>query len=596
MAKNILVATSQPAFGALLRLNLEESGRYRVRLVSSGREALASASHIVFSLAILDAALNGPPMKYIAQGLRKTLPNLHVLVISPSEGLAPELMTDLKIDRTVSQPFYAPDLLETLDQLTLEPKAPAPVSPSQKPIAAWVQQPGTVFMDARRASRQLEDFLQDSSAPGVLVILSRQPWALAGELSPAAMEEVASILARYTQSNEGADLARFVHLSSDGNEYLIYATPLTDGLVLALIYEINTPLTVIRSQAGRLSRLLRQPNESAPPAAAPPRNLVEEAELPQEIDEEYPGLSTEAQRLANLLSEMPSPNPPVGPEMINSDWVQAAPVPAPETEEFLFPWEVEADHNAAAQTQGIPTGAPQPQAASAPPQARSTEVEQGQAETTLTAVDKARDARSSDATPAIPSRRPGHPVEHTTASQPQVPSTQAASLEQTRPVMLRSQPSIQPAEPLMPAFSRLAYTCVLIPRLPGHLLIDQPAEQLIGWLPQLCLAYGWRLEGLLIRPEYLQWTVQVAPAISPGNVIRLIRQQSSRRIFSQFPQFEIDNPSGDFWAPGYLIISGYQPPPFNLVHDFIRQTRQRQGSLSTYPGASANPAGGTWPS
>ncbi len=416
----------------------------------------------------------------------------------------------------------------------------------------------------------------------MLVILSRQPWATAGQLSPAAMDEVASILARYTESNEGVDLARFVHLSSDGNEYLIYATPLTDGLVLALIYEINTPLTVIRSQAGRLSRQLRAPAEPAPPAEAPPRNLAEEAELPVEMDEEDPALSTEAQRLADLLSEMPSPNPPVGPEMINSDWVQAAPVPAPETDEFLFPWEVEAAHNAAAQTQGIPTGPPQTPA-------KPAEAEQRQAQTTATVVRNAREARPTDATRAIPSSRPANPAGPATASQ-----QQAASLEQTRPVMLHSQPSIQPAEPLMPAFSRLAYTIVLIPRLPGHLLIDQPAEQLSGWLPQLCLAYGWRLEGLLIRPEYLQWTVQVEPAISPGNVIRLIRQQSSRRIFSQFPQFEIDNPSGDFWAPGYLIISGYQPPPFNLVHDFIRQTRQRQGSLPAYPGASANPAGGNW--
>jgi hypothetical protein len=38
-----------------------------------------------------------------------------------------------------------------------------------------------------------------------------------------------------------------------------------------------------------------------------------------------------------------------------------------------------------------------------------------------------------------------------------------------------------------------------------------------------------------------------------------------------------DNPSGDFWAPGYLIMGGLQPHPPQLVKDYIKQTRQRQG-------------------
>ena len=603
MVKNILIATPQPAFGELLRLSLEESGRYRVRLVQSGREALASADHVIFTLAVLDATLDSPAMVYVAQSLRKGLPNLRLLVIPSAE----ENPTDLKIDGMVSQPFYAPELLETIDHLTIESNAPSPVLPLPKPIGGLIQQTGPVFMNPGRTARRLEDFLHNSNAPGVLVILSRRPWASAGELSPAAMDEVAALMARYTESNEGVDLARFVHLSADGNEYLIYATPLTDGLVLALVYQNNTPLSVIRTQAGRLSRLLRQPFTSTAPGnlpfqpaagraaaqptwssthqqsaavatAAPPQCWSEEAELPEENDGQELGLKNQALGLMDMLSEMPSPNPPVGPEIINSDWVQAAPRPAPQTDEFLFPWEVEAERKDAGQTLSPQPNPPPSQHLPGSPQAGAAEVEEGLAETTLDAAGEISDVTPFDATLAISGRGSSLPTTRVLGSQPRLTSAQVASLEQTRPVILRSLQSIQQAQPLVPALSRLAYTCVLIPRLPGHLLVGQPAEQLTGWLPQLCLAYAWRLEGLLIRPEYLQWTVHVAPAISPGNVIRLIRQQSSRRIFSQFPQYEIDNPSGDFWAPGYLIISGFQPPSHNLVQDFIRQTRQRQGT------------------
>jgi hypothetical protein len=38
-----------------------------------------------------------------------------------------------------------------------------------------------------------------------------------------------------------------------------------------------------------------------------------------------------------------------------------------------------------------------------------------------------------------------------------------------------------------------------------------------------------------------------------------------------------ENPSGDFWAPGYLIMGGTQPHPPQLVKDYIKQTRTRQG-------------------
>ena len=144
-------------------------------------------------------------------------------------------------------------------------------------------------------------------------------------------------------------------------------------------------------------------------------------------------------------------------------------------------------------------------------------------------------------------------------------------------MLVRSLAPFQTGETTTPTMAHLAYTCVLLPRLPGHALEGFLADRLTDWLPQLCLAYGWRLEAMLLRPEYLQWTVQVAPAISPGNVVRLIRQQTTRRVFSQFPQLEVENPSGDFWAPGYLIISGFQPPSLHLVQDFIRQTRLRQG-------------------
>ena len=57
MPKQILVASPHLAFGELLRLSLEESGQYRVRLAQTSAEARGSAGRAIFSLLILDADL-----------------------------------------------------------------------------------------------------------------------------------------------------------------------------------------------------------------------------------------------------------------------------------------------------------------------------------------------------------------------------------------------------------------------------------------------------------------------------------------------------------------------------------------------------------
>jgi REP element-mobilizing transposase RayT len=147
--------------------------------------------------------------------------------------------------------------------------------------------------------------------------------------------------------------------------------------------------------------------------------------------------------------------------------------------------------------------------------------------------------------------------------------------------------SLDQLEPASPGLSLLNYTCVLVPRMPQHYLTGDLSEKIGQWVHQLCLAFGWRLEGIALRPEYLQWTVQVAPTISPGNVVKIVRQRSSDMIFTQFESLRQQNPSGDFWATGYLIVSGSQPPSAGLMRDYIQQTRRRQGITA--------PAGETTP-
>ena len=138
-------------------------------------------------------------------------------------------------------------------------------------------------------------------------------------------------------------------------------------------------------------------------------------------------------------------------------------------------------------------------------------------------------------------------------------------------------------EPTTAGLYHLTYACLLVPRFASHYITGDLADQIGEWIPNICIAFGWRLEFLAVRPEYLQWVVNVQPNTSPGYLMRIMRQQTSEKIFSEFPRMKKENPSGDFWAPGYLIMGGTQPHPQQLVRDYIRQTRQRQGQQVPAP-------------
>lgn len=123
----------------------------------------------------------------------------------------------------------------------------------------------------------------------------------------------------------------------------------------------------------------------------------------------------------------------------------------------------------------------------------------------------------------------------------------------------------------------LSYTCMLIPRFPTHYLMGDLVGSLSAWMHQISVSFGWRIASINIKPKYLQWSIHVLPNDSPTFFMRTFRRQTSRRIFDEYPRFRRENISDDFWAPGYLIITGTLPHPPELVSQFVVYTRKQQG-------------------
>jgi DNA-binding response OmpR family regulator/REP element-mobilizing transposase RayT len=541
--KSILVTSPHRAFAELLRSSLEESGRYQVRLAYTAREALAAVHKGGFDLVVLDSDIEDEPVVSAGQQLMGLDSEMLLMVIPPDNDPKHLSLVNFTPHSYLERPFYLPDLIARLDRLLGLSKAeetwivesketPDPVLTGG--IADWLQ-------DRQRITYDLEVLLRESYFSNALLLQDGRVMGTSVQFDPADAQKVSELIERYLDSN--SDLVRYIRLEAQGGEHLLFATHLSGMLTLATICDASLPLSQVRSSIrslakellGVIARRKTEPGTAmdldaavlervevvvSPPAMMIPPDIKS---IPLELDEfENDDDEDLVINLDDLLFDMPSPDPIH--IFTKSEWEAEMPessdiVPeqVPDTQPSIMMDEKQ-------QSGGIPEF-------------------------------------------VLPWEEQGSAVWSDTTPGSSSPVSEAQPLYSFE----------DHSESTTPVFVQISFTCILIPARVDHPLVGDLAKSLSQWLPQTCLGFGWHLENLYIEQNYLLWIVNVTPTVSPGNIVRMVRNRTSEQIFAQYPDLRENNISGDFWAPGYLVISGSQPPTQELVEDFIRQTRRRQG-------------------
>ncbi len=511
-----VVFTPQAGLGDLLRESLASRGVETT--VLSEMRAEAPPAEEALALLVVDGDV-APAEQVLAcvEAFRQRNADLRVVLLAP-EATVPPALAALAPDLTLPKPFYMPDFLAAVEGWFGE-AAPLPDAPSARalpPRPPWLSD---VAMAAQHLARLS---LETAAQAAALVTTDGRLWAYAGELPQPAAEELARLAAHYWEAGEGVDFVRFLRLEAVQQDYLLYATGVTADLVLAMLFDVRVPFSRIRAQAGHLAEALtrdRPPEETAPPASseATPARPLEPPPLPEDA--------------------LPLPDEPLVPAPPEESTVAPAaePVSAEAVEGDLPPEAFEPLFD------DVPPPEPQLPPEAAPP---------GPQEAVAPVV------------PSVEVDAPPRPE----AALAFLPDPQAQPAPEAVPL---------PSPP--PVRAAIAYACVLIPRFPQHRLTGDLARDLSQWLPQIATAMGWRLVHLAVRPEHLQWVAQTPPDTSPAEVLRVVRRETSRRIFAAHPRLAELNISGDFWAPGYLLLSQNQPIPAATIAAFIAETRRHQG-------------------
>lgn len=539
MPEDILLISGSLKLAENIRQEVEETDDYCLHVASNKSSAIVKADEVGASIAMLDYSKNEDWLCDIGIALRTIHPNIALIILCDDESNLP-LFESLRPWSSVRKPLSWSSFMNAINK------------PLSKKTKKTDDSPTPWLADPNKAAQYLTRITLESSAQAALITRNDKLWAYAGGLSQKAATEVAQAVTRNKDEHKGSDLLRFIRLESTKAEHMLYAANLTRDAVLALVFDAETPFSTIRSQAGQLVTAM----DDEP-----------EAETNNEVKENF----TSPKKNIPLDLTQPKINPVNHPK-INDEGVRKQ-----EPSHFPRKWEKSSAttndnrfltsstnlSNPKNEFPGIKNKLPEiPQPAN-PSQPRQ-KFSEGKDENFSASI--LRKQENFDIKP--------DPIENDLT---QVSPTTEAERKLSM-------------EPVSAGLYHLTYTCLLLPRFSSQYLTGDISEKLNEWLPVICVAYGWRLEYLSVRPEYLQWAVNVQPNTSPGYLMRIMREQTSEKLLSEFPYLEKENPSGDFWAPGYLIMGGSQPHPQQLIRDYIKQTRQRQGQqASTSPGKPRDP-------
>jgi len=531
MTKNLLLITNDAQLSNVMQQGIEQAG-YQLHITNRKGEAIILADEENCSLAFLDLDIGERTVTDIGYAIRAVTPTINLILFSDDD--TPPVLDEIRPWVLLRKPSHLPELLNMLNDNSFQD--PKPSRASDKSPAVQLNNSNDELpwlKNETKAAQHLTRLTLESSAQAALITRKNNLWAYAGQLSQEAAKELALTVTRHWDGQKGSDLLRFVRLEATKAEHMLYATRLADDVVLALVFDAETPFSTIRNQAGQLVDRLSSPGitEAMEPVKKQDQPPASHESPTEYMDEEDEGADLEIPNITNILNDVPTPMPSEQEELTGTRPSQSKPrkysresSPAVHVDDLL------ANQNN---------------------------------EQTVEHVTQDFDATmpsKSQQRPETPIRRPG-----------------TGELDETKPHSITEVAGRVMLEPITAGLYNLTYACLLVPRFTSHYLTGDISDRLSEWLPEICIAFGWRLEFLAVRPEYVQWVLNVPPATSPGYLMRIMRQQTSEKIFDEFPRMSKENPSGDFWAPGYLIMGGTQPHPPALVKNYIKETRTRQG-------------------
>ena len=545
MAKNnVLIITPYSDFGAIINQSLSNDPSLNVNVASNKNEIQAYLiNKLAYDYALLDLDLGESKVLELGFSLRGNFPNIEIILISkkePSMG-----MDELRPWKLLRKPFVQLDLESIFHGGNNNSTGEAEVVDLN--FNEWVDiTPHAWWDDEIRVTKTLITAISNLDVQEAFLFSSEDILAQAGKMDGAAVEECSKLVGNIKLEKDTLEILKPIHLKTTKTNHFIHATILAVGILLALLYDADTPLKDIRVQSRHLTQILKNPQLSNPEENAVPKTPK------VQLEDKQNGSATDQTKTGNLNKEASRTH---HPRLI------------------LYPNRFRKQQKETGLLQKV----------EGPISFQDSQIPENIKPLPLNIPDRSKVKEPNPNTGRIEIHLPRAGEEQQKADWLQdtlrwvSPSVQAPKLDR----------HFSLCSPELSLFD-LYYTCLLIPRLKSQSLDGDITDFLKEALPELFLANGWRLEAMDIGPSFLQWLVRIPPTIAPADHINNIRMQSSRKILGNFARLNRDELLKDFWAPGYLLGSGQNLFQAEDIIEFIRLNRKHyypDESVYSIPGS-----------
>lgn len=262
MVPRILVVDRNAAFATMLKEMLETEGGYEVSVVRRGSEALALLQDGSFALTIIDMDLDPDDLDYhdLLPRVREAQPSVRLMLIPLLGENLPSEVRHVDIQGILSKPFFADDLLPSIEEAL------------SKEVRQVIPLPAPAPAPAPQASVEMETVLLELSreiyADTVLLLSLKdgdeQLIAQTSSLDSARTEALANLsiaavrAAQATARILGQPDRPFEHNMFETDSLRLYAMHVPGEMLLAVVTPTSTPLGTLRHNLRRAARSLAQ--------------------------------------------------------------------------------------------------------------------------------------------------------------------------------------------------------------------------------------------------------------------------------------------------------------------------------------------------
>ena len=253
LSNTILVVTPISSIGKIIIQSLQEVGVNDIRYFPNSRSTISYLQKKRnCKVALLDLEMGEDAALALSNSLQAICPNINLVLIS--KDYLSEDFDYVRPWKLLQKPYQLADLLDVLEIIPSDTASSSiiDVTTNSAEYPNWLLEPAL-------AKNLLAQMLAQTNAQGALVYHNNQLWSFAGKLSEKSIYDINEYVMKKWDNRTDGDFLGYPKVNNEEKTQVLYATSILLGVLLAVVFDVKIPVTMLRTQTKRMVSQLRQP-------------------------------------------------------------------------------------------------------------------------------------------------------------------------------------------------------------------------------------------------------------------------------------------------------------------------------------------------